>query len=266
MIALTKITARDFGSALKAAREEAHATLEAMSERTKISTRMLAALEAGEFGKLPNLVFAKMFTRQYLEFIGERPELWLQAFDAAWRKSADSSQPFAILPAAPVRRRRVGPWLVGSALVGAGIVGVILVENRQRSVNPPTLVALATPAPRPTAAAAPGSVAQEPAAGGPQPAAAAQQPAARPDTLTIKTGESSCWVEVRVAGESPASKLLAAGAVWEVAAAGRDVDLVLGDAGAASVEYLGQARNPAGRPGEVAHLHLQGSSGPPAQR
>ena len=45
-------------------------TINDISDRTKISVRMLAALESGEFGRLPNLVFARMFLRQYLDFIG----------------------------------------------------------------------------------------------------------------------------------------------------------------------------------------------------
>ncbi len=246
MIALTKITARDFGEALKAAREEAHATLEAISERTKISTRMLAALEKGEFGRLPNPVFARMFLRQYLEFIGEPVDRWMQAFDVAWRRSADSSQSFAILPVAPARKRRVGPWAIGLAIVGAGVTGVILVERRERSPQSSPVAALVTPAPRPTPTAPPAP---------PTP----QEAAVPPETLLIRTGESACWVEVHVAGESPVSRLLAAGAVWEVPAAGKDVDLVLGDAGAASIEYLGQKRSPAGQPGEVARIHLAGA-------
>ena len=253
MIALTKITARDFGEALKAAREEARATLEAMSERTKISLRMLSALESGEFGRLPSPVFARMFLRQYLDFIGAAPDPWMQAFDVAWRRSAESSQSFAVLPAMPVRRRRLGPWLVGLTLVGAGVVGVLLVESRQRASHQLPLAAVATPAPRPVPSAAPATP-------------AAPDKAASPGTLVIAARDSSCWVEVRVAGESPASRLLGAGAVWEVAAAGRDVDLVLGDAGAASVEYMGQKRNPAGNPGEVARIHLPGSPPAPAQR
>jgi len=258
MIALTKITARDFGEALKAAREEAHATLEGISDRTKISVRMLSALEAGELGKLPNQMFARMFLRQYLEFIGAAPEQWLQAFDIAWRRSAESSQPYAVWPAAPVKARRPGPWILGLAIVAVGIVGVLLVESRHsRRSQPP----VAAPAATRTAPAAPRPAATQAVA-----QTVPAEPVHRPDALLIRTGGSSCWVEVHVAGESPSSRLLAADTAWEVPAGGKDVDLTLGDAGAVSVEYLGQTRSPAGQPGEVAHLHFPGAPAQPAQR
>jgi len=258
MVSLTKITARDFGEALKAARQEAGATVEAISDRTKISTRILAALESGEFGKLPNLVFAKMFLRQYLEFIGAAPDRWLQAFDVAWRKSAESSQSFVVRPAMPIRRRRTGPWIVGLLLVATGVVGLLLVEKRPWDEHrvPPTPVWAPSPAAptavRPTAPPAPV-------------APAVAEPTSRPDALLIRAGKSSCWVEVRVAGEVATTRLLTAGSVWEVSAGGKDIDLVLGDAGAASLEYLGQTQSPAGRPGEVAHIHLTGSSPAPVR-
>ena len=91
---------------------------------------------------------------------------------------------------------------------------------------------------------------------------AAPEAASRPGALVIRTGKSACWVEVRVAGEAAASRLLQADSAWEIGAAGKNVDLVLGDAGAASIEYLGHTQSPAGRPGEVAHIHLTGN--PPA--
>ncbi|MGD1146347.1 MAG: RodZ domain-containing protein [Thermoanaerobaculaceae bacterium] len=259
MVSLTKITARDFGEALKTAREEAGATVEAISDRTKISRRMLTALESGEFGKLPDLVFAKMFLRQYLDFIGAAPDRWLQAFDVAWRRSAESSQSFVVRPAVPMnRKRRTGPWIVGLLLVATGVVGVLLVEKRPRDERDAPLASVRFPTPAvptpvgPTVPAAPA-------------VPAAPEPASRPDTLLIRAGKSPCWVGVRVAGGASTSRLLTAGAVWEVSAGGKDVDLVLGDAGAVTLEYLGQTQSPAGRPGEVAHIHLTGSSPAPVR-
>lgn len=84
--------------------------------------------------------------------------------------------------------------------------------------------------------------------------------------MVIRTGEAACWVEVRVAGERMAARLLAPASTWEVQTGGNDVDLVLGDAGAASIEYLGQTRSPAGHRGEVARLHLAGAARPAANQ
>jgi cytoskeleton protein RodZ len=257
MMPLSKATPREFGQALKHARESAGLTLEAIAARTKIGGRMLAAIEDGEFGRLPSQVFARMFVRQYLEFIGAAPEEWLPEFDAAWRRFADSSQTPSIGPSLPVKKRRLGPWMIGLALVAAGVAAVLLVEKRQGQAPPETgeapALAVAQPAPAGPSAPTPAPPLQ--------PAPAAPPP---PTTLVVRALQAPCWVELRIAGERASSRLLVAGAAWEVAAGGRAIDLVLGDAGAVSVAYMGDVRNPAGRPGEVARIHFGGNATPPA--
>ena len=136
MTPLTKATPREFGQELKHARESAGLSLEAIAARTKIGGRVLAALEDGEFGRLPSQVFARMFVRQYLELVGAAPEEWLPGFDAAWRRFAESSQSFPIGPSLPMKRRRLGPWMIGLALVAAAVAGVFLVERRQGQAPP----------------------------------------------------------------------------------------------------------------------------------
>ncbi len=261
MALLTKATPREFGQALKHARESAGLTLEAIAARTKIGVRMLAAIEDGEFGRLPSQVFARMFVRQYLELIGAAPEEWLPGYDAAWRHFAESSQSFPVGPSLPMKKRHLGPWMIGLALVAAGVAGVLLVERRQGQVPPDAAEAPAlTVAQR--GAAAPFAPTPAPPL---QPTSPAQPaPAAPPPTtLVVRALQAPCWVEVRIAGERPASRLLAAGAAWEVAAGGREIDLVLGDAGAVSVAYMGDVRRPAGHAGEVARLHFAGNGPPP---
>ncbi|MGV8042135.1 MAG: RodZ domain-containing protein [Thermoanaerobaculaceae bacterium] len=57
------------------------------------------------------------------------------------------------------------------------------------------------------------------------------------------------------------SRLMPAGSAWEVAAGGKQVELVLGDAGAIeAVEYLGETRTELGRSGEVMRLVLAGAA------
>jgi cytoskeleton protein RodZ len=257
MVSLTKITSRDFGAALKAAREKAGVTLDVISARTKISVRQLAALESGDFRQLPNQVFAKMFLRQYLGIIQDAPENWMQGFDVAWRKLDESSQTFAVGPAVPVRRRRAGPWIVSFGLVAAAVTGVLYVERRQHAADPRPVPRASEP--RPTV----GNQAARPAMPTP---VATTAPTPEPGALIIHTGDTSSWVEVRVSGESRMSRLLPSSATWRVEAGGREVELVLGNAGAVSIEYLGQSRSPAGRPGEVAHLHLEANPAAPVRQ
>jgi hypothetical protein len=61
---------------------------------------------------------------------------------------------------------------------------------------------------------------------------------------------------VHIAGERPQSRLMAAGAEWRLAGAGRAVNLVVGDGGALQIDYLGDRRERAGADGEVVHLRL----------
>jgi cytoskeleton protein RodZ len=256
MVPSSRATPGEFGEALKGARAASGIALEGIAERTKISLRMLAALEAGSFGKLPDRVFARMFLRQYLDIVGLPATEWLKRFEAAWQMYDDASKPNVVLPAPPIRRTRLGPWAVGLMLVAFGVAGVVLVANRSA---PRTAVA---PAPLP-APPAPVAEPMAPAAAPPLAAPAptpAELPAPPPQGVLIVRAETApCWVEVHVAGEKTASRLLPARSTWQVDAAGKDVDLLLGDAGAASVEYLGKVRRPAGASGAVARIHLEGS-------
>ncbi len=246
----SQATPAEFGAGLKHAREASGVALETIASRTKISLRALSALEAGEFGKLPDRTFARMFLRQYLGVVGVPPNDWVVALEGAWRRFEDASQPGFAVPAMPVRRRHVGPWVIGMLLVAAGVVGVLLVSEGP-SPRPPSVEA-----PLPTAVAMAAAPAPAPV---PPPSPTPVGPA--PDVLVVRTAASPCWVEVRVAGEQPTSRLLAASSTWEVPAGGKEVDLVLGDAGAATVEYLGEVRRP-GTPGAVARVHLDGGPSP----
>jgi cytoskeleton protein RodZ len=256
MAPATRTTPQAFGEALKGTRAAAGIALESIAERTKISRRVLAALEEGDFRKLPSRVFARMFLRQYLELVGAQADDWVRDFEAAWQRFEESRRPGLIGPAVPIRQRRAGPWAVGLALVAVGVVGVLLVERKPHhgeSVAPGHTPLPIAVVPAPTAVPSPVPLASTP-------------PAPPADTLVVRAGAAPCWVEVHVVGEKPASRLLAAGSSWEVPTRGKEVDLVLGDAGAATVEYMGEVRSPAGAPGAVARIHLAGRPQPETQR
>jgi hypothetical protein len=239
-----------FGSALRAAREEAGVTLEAIAERTKIARAVLVGLEEGEYSRLPGGVFPRLFLRQYLELIHADPVPWLEAFDRARGVASQARSPLAAPAAsvAPARPRWV-PWLIGLAVVIVALGAVVLIDRSGKEgpehAATPTVAALLlapTPIPVPT---------------GPPPTATPD-----PAILFVRTAERPCWVEVQVEGEAPQSRLLDAGAVWEVPAGGRAVTVKLGDAGAAEVDYLGQTRRGLGADGAVVRVSL-GPAGTP---
>ena len=72
-----------FGETLRKEREKRGVTLESVSEGTKIGTRFLRALEAGQFDQLPGGVFNKGFVRAYARHVGLDEEKTLADFMAA---------------------------------------------------------------------------------------------------------------------------------------------------------------------------------------
>jgi transcriptional regulator with XRE-family HTH domain len=105
-----------FGEKLRKQREQRGITLEAISNVTKISTRMLRALEEENFNQLPGGVFNKGFVRAYARQVGLDEEEAISDYLAALRETQIQSQnilpdlrggkPFGpTIPEAPQRLR-----------------------------------------------------------------------------------------------------------------------------------------------------------------
>jgi transcriptional regulator with XRE-family HTH domain len=243
--------AHEFGEALKSARQASGVTLEAIAERTKIALRVLDALEHGDLRKLPDRVFGRLFLRQYLEIVGApRPEQFMSAFEAAWRELAGGAENALPPREEPLHQKVALLWLLALAVVAGGVVAVIVLGARYHGARP-----VAAPVPVVTPMAAVPAVT-------PAPESPKAEPPARANLLVLRTGTAPCWAEVILAGGHAQSRLLAAGSRWEIETGGQELTLVLGDAGAASIEYQGETRSPAGRSGEVARLHFVGQPGP----
>ena len=258
VLAGTISSPREFGAALRAARERSDVRLDVIAERTKIGRRLLESLEAGEFAKLPNRVFMRPFLQQYLLVIGERPDSWMPSFESSWQRFEEASQPWEVAPPSPSKGSRWLPWVIGSVVVVGGLLAVMLIERRQggtgRGPTSPTPVAL-----MPSQEAAPATVE-------PTPVPAPTSPPEQPGVLVLRAVGRTCWVEVRVAGARPESRLIAAGEEWRVEAGGQGVALLAGDGGALQLEYLGERRDAVGAAGEVVRLRLgprpSGDAGP----
>jgi cytoskeletal protein RodZ len=93
-----------FGEKLRQQRERRGISLDAISTTTKISTRMLRAIEEEHFDQLPGGVFNKGFVRAYARQVGLDEEEVVTDYLTALRESQIHSQ--AILPnfRAPVQR------------------------------------------------------------------------------------------------------------------------------------------------------------------
>src|SRR5712675_1943283 len=85
-----------FGEKLRKEREQRKITLDDISSSTKISTRMLRALEEEHFDQLPGGVFNKGFVRAYARQVGLDEEEAVTDYLAALRESQIRQQ--SILP------------------------------------------------------------------------------------------------------------------------------------------------------------------------
>lgn len=80
-----------FCDELRLEREHRRVSIEKISQETKIASRHLHALEAGEYASLPGGVFRKGIVRGYLGALGLEESPWLERFEASLRESGSAS-------------------------------------------------------------------------------------------------------------------------------------------------------------------------------
>jgi cytoskeletal protein RodZ len=99
-----------FCDELRGERERRKISIEKICEETKVSSRHLVALEAGEYSSLPGGVFRKGIVRSYLAALGLDEAPWIERFEASLRESG--SKPEVVDDwaefAENVRRNRMG--------------------------------------------------------------------------------------------------------------------------------------------------------------
>src|SRR5271170_4821970 len=99
-----------FCDELRWERERRKVSLEKISDETKVSSRHLHALEAGEYSELPGGVFRKGIVRSYLAALGLDEVSWIERFEASLRESGTGDPDARDWTefAENVRRNRVG--------------------------------------------------------------------------------------------------------------------------------------------------------------
>jgi cytoskeleton protein RodZ len=113
-----------FGENLRREREMRGVTLEEISESTKISTRLLKALETDQFSELPGGIFTRNFIRAYAQYLGLDEEHALAEYKRVAGAPTDNDlsrlTPSRPLSHAMGARARLLPWVVIAVLLGAG--------------------------------------------------------------------------------------------------------------------------------------------------
>lgn len=103
----------EFGEELRRLREASGLSLQDISAETKVSTRVLGALEDGNFQYLPEKVFSRSFVRQCARTIGYDEQRLVEAFDEAWERfqMESGTHPDLMIEEAPPRESiRWGFW------------------------------------------------------------------------------------------------------------------------------------------------------------
>ena len=222
-------------------------SLEEISSNTKISVRLLKALEAGDLSALPSPAFTRGFIRAYSRHLGIDPEEKVNAYLADLTSASSAVNP----PKGVISRSRF--WRARRATVGTIVCGVVAVllllgfiaspVRRERPTRP-----LAAPPPAAPVAFKNVAVSSEPTPVLQDPADEAASPR---KTLALEFDEDS-WAKIDADGETVLVGLIKRGDVRRFQA--RDgFRLTLGNAGAVRVSLDGRPLDPLGAAGEVIH-------------
>lgn len=247
---------KSFGQELRRLRESAGLSLRDISTETKISMRILQAMEDGAFRHLPDKVFSKNFVQQYAQTIGFDEDKLTGWFEGAWERFlADSgSHPVQLaLPPVPRPSFRWRVWipLILSALILVAVAIAIRAIRGQGKVNEgeltiPTFVTPPTPGGGGAVNVAPASLVPE----------RNTVPSARLVKFAVKVSAGrECWIRYRDADGRTAQRFLRGGESLQLEVGG-PVLLTLGNAAAASITLGNRTFDDLGRPGQVVHLKV----------
>jgi cytoskeleton protein RodZ len=248
-----------FGQEMRRLRESAGLTLQDIAAETKISVRILTALEEGKFQYLPEVVFTRNFVGQYARTIGFDPERLTGWFDEAWERYKLASGAHPALQIEEVEPRRPVPWRFLLPVILAAIVVVAVVVSVLGGRRRPGMAAAPGTPMRPTArlTSAPASPVPSEAPFVPTTGVADDTHRDREQvefTVTVRSG-SECWLRYRDREGRSEQRLLDGGQAATYTLP-EPVLLTLGNAAAAEVASGGKAYGELGAEGEVVHLEV----------
>jgi cytoskeleton protein RodZ len=205
-----------FGAQLKQEREKRKVTLDDISLTTKISTRMLRALEEEQFDQLPGGIFNKGFIRAYARCLGMDEEQAIADYLAATtisppgNKSEDNEEaPLLVPPSREKFREKSGgatglPWGVFALVLLAAALGFTAwgFYSRQAPTGTPAPAAN-SPDVSPVAVADRSPLPPSDSAPAPAPAAQPSQPAVPPPSSVQSTQTPAATAAVSKPEELP---------------------------------------------------------------
>jgi len=234
-----------FGEELRRERLIREVSLEEISTATKISVRLLTALEKSDLSRLPAPVFTRGFIRSYSRHLGLDPDEMVNAYlaDLAPDKGRDGGSKKGGLRSRFLRgRRAAASTIVISVTAILLLLGLIARPERRGSAATPIVARHSPPVSFKNVSVSPG----------PAPAiqeAAVETPKAGGVSMVLEFEQDS-WTEVSADGQTIFSGLSRRGTKQQFEA--RDgFRLTLGNAGGVRVTVDGHALEPLGGAGQV---------------
>lgn len=122
------------GEFLQKMRQERGMTLEEVASQTRISLRMLKALEANDFAQMPNEVSVRGFIRSYARCLrlneGEVFKKFRESAQDFYAKTPVTAKSRELSTTGPDRKGRVQKLIIGTVLFGAAVVfGIAFYEQ-----------------------------------------------------------------------------------------------------------------------------------------
>jgi cytoskeleton protein RodZ len=264
------------GTLLRVGREAAGLSVAAVAQQLKLAPRQVAAIEDGDFTKLPGRTFVRGFVRNYARLLRLDADLVLAGLpEAACAPSlespslAPSRRPIGELPADIQAKSNPARWAIPLALIAIVSVAAVYEYTRPQG-EPPKPVTQETPAAPDVPAAPVTDNKAETAAAGittalPNPLAAAEPKvdavpdAAMPATDTAPPAATSAdateaadapialsfkgksWVEVRDASGALVVQTTGSAGATQAVNGRAPFDVILGNAPAVTVSWHGKA-------------------------
>jgi hypothetical protein len=251
------------GTRLKQHREQRKITLDDISASTKISTRLLRAIEDEHFDQLPGGIFNKGFIRAYARQVGMSEDEAVTAYlEASGQVEVQKDAPAQQFPL-QIAREKLKPPSATAADIPWSMLALALIVLAIAFASWNFYVRQKNALPHPEAAAL------SPLSGGqkstpelvssrePSPAPPSMMPAASPVaavsfTVLIKA-QQDCWVLIKTDGKPGGQEMLSAGAQRAVTGT-RQIEVRAGNIGALDFSFNGHKLPAQGDYGEVKTL------------
>jgi cytoskeleton protein RodZ len=245
-----------FGEELRRERLSREITLEEISAATKISLRLLRALEESDLGRLPAPAFTRGFIRSYAQHIGIDPEEKICAYLAELNRNADGPAPMIV----PGRRRfwrgrgTTAGMIVGGVTVLLLVLGLIARPQRHAAVRlekpTPARAAKVVDLKNVTVSSEPTPAVRQPEILSPAAASAQQEEAAPAVVSLVLEFDQDSWTKIEGPEGTLFRGLIRKGEVKRFATRG-GFRISLGNAGGVRATVNGEAIQSLGRAGQV---------------